>query len=676
MTSRAAEGLRIDLADIQHRQGQIGYPDLHLVNRPLPEPWNVPEFPRTLPDGHRLLTETHTIHTPEQDAVREAIVNRAIGDARPVTAETPKAYLMGGGGASGKGVVLETMVAKGRIPHENVVHLDPDAIKTQIPQYKEIVAAGDSRAAAVVHEDSSQLAKTILERAIATRLNIVYDVTLGNPGKAIHLIHEVKAAGYEVHLYGVTADADVAVARNASRAGQTGRYVPVDMQLTAHRGFSEGFERYVRLVDEAVLFDTNGAGSTMIAWKTADGRLAVLDPGRYASFQHKADINPTATGPGELYHGPRGDIRSEMGVPTAEAYVDKGMTNLAATSRTASGVIDTSASVDKAGQMAADLSGERAAALAVGNYREVLTHLYESRAREFTSPAELRGFVEDLVRRVNAGITRDDVLYREHDSTRYPSYTAVRDLPAAAHQFFTELHARLADRTADPVETAAWVEYRMDLTDHLWADGCGKTSKAVAAWVLMRAGHELPTYPAERALQFEHAPTQPRSAGAAIDHAQFREWHDYYRTLFPEPTPMERAELAQARLVSADLAGGQEIAGSTYRRDGRPPEQPDVSPAEVELALRDVRPQFPHDRVHLAGDHFSIEAGRLTVSMRVEVAQLPTGRITTLAFDRTATEYVIGLSNRLGPENLPRALVERTAMVVGPTSGARTAPWR
>jgi hypothetical protein len=72
----------------------------------------------------------------------------------------------------------------------------------------------------------------------------------------------------------------------------------------------------------------------------------------------------------------------------------------------------------------------------------------------------------------------------------------------------------------------------MDMTDHLWADGCGKSAKAIAAWVLMRHGYELPDYPQERSAQFAHAPKLPRSAGPGIDGMQYREWVDYYRGLF------------------------------------------------------------------------------------------------------------------------------------------------
>jgi predicted ABC-type ATPase len=498
----------------------------------VPSSWGIPEFPLRLPEGHPLLTPTDTINTPEREAFRRNLVDEVLGDAHAPESGRPVVYLMGGGGASGKGFVLDELQKAGTIPTENVVHLDPDGIKAdKIPEYKRIVEAGDSRAAAVVHEESSTLAKRILAGAIDRRASIVYDVTLGDPRKAFDTLQRLRSEGYEIRLFGVSADADVAVLRNSSRAAESGRYVPIDMQLIAHRGFSRGFEAYAEMADSARLYDTNGREPVPVAIKVAGDELRVLDPERYGAFQHKGELDPHAADPASLFPGPREIVPSPT-PHTGEQYVDQAMENLGRTSRTAAGTVDTSASVEKAGQLAANLSGDRAAAMALGNYRGVLTELYAERNIELSSPAALREMVEQKVREINSGILREGVLYREHDSARYPSYTAVADLPASTEQFFAEFHQRLSDPRADAVETAAWVEYRMDMTDHPWADGCGKSAKAIAAWVLMRHGYELPDYPQERSAQFAHAPKLPRSAGPGIDGMQYREWVDYYRGLF------------------------------------------------------------------------------------------------------------------------------------------------
>jgi Zeta toxin len=153
--------------------------------------WLIPAPPRTLPAGDPRLRETRMISTPERAVFREGLVDRVIGNADEPHAR-PTLDLMGGGGASGKGFVLSKLVKDGAIERDNAVRLNPDEIKAMIPEFVEIIEAGDSRAADVVHEESSQVAKAVLSEAMDRRLNIVYDSTLGNPDKAERMLQDAK----------------------------------------------------------------------------------------------------------------------------------------------------------------------------------------------------------------------------------------------------------------------------------------------------------------------------------------------------------------------------------------------------------------------------------------------------------------------------------------------------
>ncbi|ABD12199.1 Zeta toxin [Frankia casuarinae] len=296
-SDRARTEAKLALLEDAARRYRPEPPDAPAPGR---ERWAVREAPRTLPDDHPLLTPTDTINTPERAALRENLVKEVIGDAKPPEQGSPTLDLMGGGGASGKGFVLEYLKDEGQVPTENVVHLDPDEIKKMIPEFDEIMGAGDSRAAEVVHEESSSLAKGVLQQAMDRRLNIIYDSTLGNPEKTAKLIDDAHAKGYEVRLFGVSADPELAVTRAADRAAKSGRYVPVDHQLAAHRGFSQGFEGYAEKADKVRLYDTNSE-PRQIARKRAGEILTILDQGSYDKFQNKININPEAMGPTSLY---------------------------------------------------------------------------------------------------------------------------------------------------------------------------------------------------------------------------------------------------------------------------------------------------------------------------------------------------------------------------------------
>ena len=255
--------------------------------------FGMPDTPRTLPDGHKLLRETDQINTKARQKMRDGWVQDILKDGTPVEGRKPVAFVMGGGGASGKGSVLKQLRKNGFIPGKGrIVHIDPDDIKGRIPEYEQIIKAGDGRAAAVVHEESSMIAKRAQAEAMDQRMDVVLDVTLGDKAKGIEKLQALKDAGYEVRLFGVTVDPDEAVVRAVKRAQRENRYVPTDHLLKAHKGFTEGWEEYVKLADGAKLFDNNTEARVIAAGQ--GGKLDLLDEARYTRFAAKENIDAEA----------------------------------------------------------------------------------------------------------------------------------------------------------------------------------------------------------------------------------------------------------------------------------------------------------------------------------------------------------------------------------------------
>lgn len=257
-----------------------------------------PPVPRTIPDGSPLLQSTDTLETtPDgrpREQLRKAIEDRHFAVATPVTGRKPIAYVMGGGGASGKGTILNDLRKQGLIQAADAVHIDPDDIKASIPEWDLIVAAGDSRAAAITHEESSLIAKRVQKRAMEGGYDLVLDVTLGHVPKGRQTLKALKEAGYEVRLFGVTIDPAVALVRMFGRARATGRFVPPQMMLEAHQGFTPAFAEYADLVDEARLYD-NTDGRVNLAEKVGGG-LTVNDQAAYnEAVARSGQINENAT---------------------------------------------------------------------------------------------------------------------------------------------------------------------------------------------------------------------------------------------------------------------------------------------------------------------------------------------------------------------------------------------
>lgn len=289
------------VTEVTPRSEQPGIPDSEdAPNFGLAEP------PRSLPDDHPLLQPRHTDNSPERTALRDSIVQKSLAEAIPVEGRKPVAYVMAGGGASGKGTLLARLKKSGDIPEHGAVEIDPDAIKEQLPEYKKIIAKRDSRAAATVHEESSAVAKQILNAAIEKRADIVLDRTMSDAVKAPAEIQALKDKGYEVKLHGVTVAPESAISRAVTRAQKRFRYVPLPALLKAHKGFAQIFERLAGMADEAALYDNEipaGTAPRTLATKGRDGSLTVLDRKGYNAFRERGDLNEQATTYREL--GPR-----------------------------------------------------------------------------------------------------------------------------------------------------------------------------------------------------------------------------------------------------------------------------------------------------------------------------------------------------------------------------------
>ena len=255
----------------------------------------------TVPDSDPRLQPTHLIDTPERQALRQRIIDKHFeGKASPKrkAGQRPVAYLMAGGGASGKGTVKGWLREVGDLPPGNrVVDIDPDEIKVDLPEYGSLLRDKDMRAASVVHEESSSLAARVLERAQAERYDIVSDRTLSDLGKATAELEALKAAGYEIRIVGVTVDPDEAMRRMVMRANKSGRFLPTSVMLAAHRGFTRAIHALARLADDLILFDNNqalGHPPRLVATKQGDG-LAIEDSFLYNRFVAKGEINGQET---------------------------------------------------------------------------------------------------------------------------------------------------------------------------------------------------------------------------------------------------------------------------------------------------------------------------------------------------------------------------------------------
>lgn len=224
------------------------------------------------------------VFTPGRQAIHDEILERFL-EGKP-RSDDPIMRMTGGGPASGKGGVVKDLSerAKGR-----AAEIDPDAVKAAIPEYKPMVDAGDEFAAAFTHEESSYLAKRILQAAAERRIDIIYDGTgNGSPSSLIAKIETARSNGYRVTGHYVTIDTEEAIRRATARAERTGRKVPETTIRETHRKVSAIWDTASDAFDDVELFDNN-VEMRLIATATRGGNVRVIDREAYDSFVRKGE---------------------------------------------------------------------------------------------------------------------------------------------------------------------------------------------------------------------------------------------------------------------------------------------------------------------------------------------------------------------------------------------------
>ena len=227
---------------------------------------------------------------------------------KPGPGEQKVAFVMMGGTASGKTTAVKRLleVGKGReIEDAGFVNFNPDDVKERMPEYQEsvdfehdgqTVTARD--AAFMVHEESSDIAHDVLNKALDEGYNVVVDGTGKNADNHIRTIQKLKRLGYEVRL--VMPDVDIegsdgAAARAIKRAERSGRFVPMgapppgtpDILRDIHMQIPANFERVAAECDEFTLFDGRGFPPT-VKWQGKKGEPPLVkDEEWVAEFQKR-----------------------------------------------------------------------------------------------------------------------------------------------------------------------------------------------------------------------------------------------------------------------------------------------------------------------------------------------------------------------------------------------------
>lgn len=225
-----------------------------------------------LPEDTQKAYKVNGEYTPERQKLHDEIVSKFFDHVKTVKpGEQKVAVLMAGGTASGKSTILKKIMSGAAMSH--FVNVDPDGIKEELPEFREGLEKNAKNAAFMVHEESSDIADALREKAIKEGRHIILDGTMKNTEKYEALIKRLKKEGYRVHGVMVDTDVDSAKAASDARANRSGRFVPHSVIDSIYPAVRASFPKLKDLMHDFSIWDRRGG----VPQKVMDKKHGILN---------------------------------------------------------------------------------------------------------------------------------------------------------------------------------------------------------------------------------------------------------------------------------------------------------------------------------------------------------------------------------------------------------------
>lgn len=242
-----------------------------------------------LKDTTKLTYCVNNEYTKQRKKLHQDIINKIIKDS---PSENPEAFLLGGGSASGKSFISTIFLQAYKDAGKTITYIDSDDIKNFLPEYLEMVESGIDefvlKAAAFVHDESSDIAETIINICINKKLHFIYDGTMKNAEKYKNIIIKLKNSSYIIHGVIVHVPLNVAFERAEIRFKAEGRKVPDIDIIESHENVAITFSMIYKDFDTYIMYDNSTKPAVPFAVKDSkDLPEKIINPIKFFEFFNK-----------------------------------------------------------------------------------------------------------------------------------------------------------------------------------------------------------------------------------------------------------------------------------------------------------------------------------------------------------------------------------------------------
>lgn len=131
----------------------------------------------------------------------------------------------------GKSFVLSQLHQRNLFPLSRFIKIDPDMLKSELPEIAGYLQYGPDSAATKLHRESTQMADVLFEHSLATQRNILVDGSLRDVDWYTRLFRRLRTdfPQYVLSILYVSAPSETIKERARQRAVKSGRAVPEDL---------------------------------------------------------------------------------------------------------------------------------------------------------------------------------------------------------------------------------------------------------------------------------------------------------------------------------------------------------------------------------------------------------------------------------------------------------------